>query len=49
MNGVGMNDPYAGYILAAYGVTGATVAALILFAWWQGRARAKRLRQLGEE
>ena len=42
-------DPYAGYIAAAYAVTGGTILVLVVAAWWTGRARAKRLRELGEE
>ena len=43
-----MSDPYFGYIAAAYGVTGGTVALLVLSAWARGRARARRLRELGD-
>ena len=43
-----MSGPYFGYIAAAYGVTGVTVLWLVLAAWLQGRARARRLRELGD-
>ena len=44
-----MDSPYLGYIAAAYGVAGATVAWLVVSAWWTGRARSKRLRELERE
>lgn len=43
-----MSGPYVGYIAAAYGTTGLVVAWLILSAWLRGRARARRLAELGD-